>query len=121
MDIPAAPDAQGIVIHVRLTPKSSAARIAGAGRHGEKPVLRAYVTAPPEDGKANAALAHTIASWLGVPKSAVTVASGQKSRLKSVLVAGDSAALLEKLNRLLAGSAEGTSPSKAKAKGKHNG
>jgi uncharacterized protein (TIGR00251 family) len=112
MDIPAAPAANGIVIHVRLTPKSRAARIVGAGSHGEKPVLKAYVTAPPEDGKANAALVQTIAVWLGVPKSAVTVASGQKSRLKSVLVAGDSAALLASLTKLLAVSAENTSSSK---------
>jgi uncharacterized protein (TIGR00251 family) len=117
MDIPAAPDGQGIVIQVRLTPKSSAARIAGAGLHGEKPVLKAYVTAPPEDGKANAALVHMIAAWLGVPKSAVTVASGQKSRLKSVLVAGDSASLLGKLAELLTGSAA----SPMRAKGKNNG
>jgi uncharacterized protein (TIGR00251 family) len=112
MDIPAAPDAHGILIHVRLTPKSSAARIGGAERHGEKAVLRAYVAAPPEDGKANAALVQTIAAWLGVPKSTVTVASGQKSRIKSVLVTGDSAALLGRLGKLLAVSAEGTATSK---------
>jgi uncharacterized protein (TIGR00251 family) len=119
MDSPAAPDAKGIVIHVRLTPKSGAARIAGSWRHGEKAVLKAYVTAPPEDGKANAALVQLIAAWLGMPKSAVTVASGQKSRLKSVLVAGDSTALLGRVNALLTGAAEGTSPSRAKDE--HNG
>jgi uncharacterized protein (TIGR00251 family) len=119
MDIPAAPGAQGIMIYVRLTPKSSAARIAGTGRHGEDVVLKAYVTAPPEDGKANAALVHMIAVWLGVPKSTVTVASGQKSRLKSVLVTGDSTALLGKLSKLLASSADGASPSKTK--GMHDG
>jgi uncharacterized protein len=119
MDIPATPDAQGIVIHVRLTPKSSTAGITGAARHGENAVLKAYVTAPPEDGKANAALLHMIAGWLGVPKSAVTVASGQKSRLKSVRVAGDSAALVGRVSELLASSAGSGVPSKAK--GKHNG
>src|SRR5262249_49723697 len=98
---------------------SSAARIAGAGRHGEKSVLTAYVTAPPEDGKANAALVQAIASWLDVPKSSVMVTSGQKSRLKSVLVAGDSAALLGKIGELLKGCAGSASPSKAK--GKQNG
>jgi len=103
MAIPAAPDAEGIVIHVRLTPKSSAAKIAGAALHGEKPVLKAHVTAPPEDGKANAALTQLIAGWLGVPKSKVTVAAGQKSRLKSVAVAGDPAELMAKVELLLAG------------------
>ena len=103
MDLPAAPDAHGIVIHVRLTPKSGAARIAGAADHGGKLVLKAYVTATPEDGKANAALTALIAGWLSVPKSKVTVASGQKSRLKSVGVAGDTKALIAKIELLLAG------------------
>ncbi len=102
METPAVPDAQGLTIHVRLTPKSGSERVAGVERHGEKPVLKAYVTAPPEDGKANAALIALIAGWLGVPKSKVTVASGQKTRLKSVTVAGDGAELLEKLSKLLA-------------------
>ncbi len=103
METPAAPDAHGIAIHVRLTPKSGAARIAGAAHHGGKLVLKAHVTAPPEDGKANAALITLIAGWLGVPKSKVTVASGRKSRLKSVAVAGDPVELMAKVELLLAG------------------
>ncbi len=103
MEIPATPDSHGIVIHVRLTPKSGAARIAGAAHHGEQLVLKAYVTAAPEDGKANAALSALIGGWLGVPKSKVTVASGRKSRLKSVAVAGDPGALIAKVEQLLAG------------------
>ena len=100
---PAAPAADGIVIHVRLTPKSSPERVAGVERHGGKPVLKAHVTAPPEDGKANAALTALIAGWLGVPKSKVTVASGQRSRLKSVRIAGNAAELIAKFERLLSG------------------
>src|SRR5208282_2685846 len=75
MEIPASAGANGIVIHVRLTPKSGAEKIAGVELHGDKPVLKAHVTAPPEDGKANAALILLIARWLGVPKSKVTVAA----------------------------------------------
>jgi uncharacterized protein (TIGR00251 family) len=103
MDLPATPDADGIVIHVRLTPKSNAAKVAGAELYGDKPVLKAHVTSPPEDGKANAALTVLIAGWLGVPKSKVTVTSGQKSRLKAVAVEGDPAGLMAKVALLLAG------------------
>lgn len=102
MEIPAAPHAHGILLHVRLTPKSGAARIAGTALFGEKPVLKAHVTAPPEDGKANAALIALIAGWLGVPKSKATVASGQKSRLKAVMIAGDPVELMAKVRVLLA-------------------
>ena len=37
-----------------------------------------------------------IARWLGVPKSKVTLAAGQKARLKSVSVAGDPEKLMAK-------------------------
>jgi uncharacterized protein len=100
--IPASARPDGVVLHVRLTPKSSAARIAGVEDHGGKPVLKAYVTTPPEDGKANAALMALIAEWLGVPKSAVSMAGGQKSRLKAVAVGGDAAKLIEQISALLA-------------------
>jgi uncharacterized protein len=112
MTLPATAKPDGVVLHVRLTPKSSSARIAGAEDHGGKPVLKAYVTAPPEDGKANAALAALVADWLGVPKSTVTMAAGQKSRLKSVAVAGDAKSLLEKIAALLTGPEAAASPKK---------
>jgi uncharacterized protein len=110
--IPATAKPDGVVLHVRLTPKSSAARIAGAEDRGGKPVLKAYVTAPPEDGKANAALVALVAHWLGVPKSTVSMAAGQKSRLKSVSVGGDAAKLIEKISALLAAPEAAASPKK---------
>ncbi len=112
MTLPATRKADGVVLHVRLTPKSSTARIAGVEHHGDKPVLKAYVTTPPEDGKANAALLVLVADWLGLPKSLVSMASGQKSRLKSVAVEGDPNKLLDKISTLLADPAKGGTPSK---------
>jgi uncharacterized protein len=107
MTLPATRKVDGIVLHVRLTPKSSAARISGVEDHGGKLVLKAYVTTPPEDGKANAALLVLVADWLGVSKSAVALASGQKSRLKSVAVDGEPDKLLEKVSRLLTDLSQG--------------
>ena len=112
MNLPATRKADGVVLHVRLTPKSSAARITGVEDRGGKLVLKAYVTTPPEDGKANAALLALVADWLGVPKSAVALASGQKSRLKSVAVDGEPDKLLEKISRLLADLSQGGAQSK---------
>ena len=112
MTLPATRKADGVVLHVRLTPKSSAARIGGVEDHGGKLVLKAYVTTPPEDGKANAALLALVADWLGVPKSTVALASGQKSRLKSVAVSGEPDKLLEKISRLLADLSQGGARSK---------
>lgn len=57
-----------------------------AGLHGD--ALKLRLAAPPVDGKANAALLAFVAEALGLPKSAVTLKSGQTSRQKVVAVSG---------------------------------
>lgn len=79
----------GLLLTVRLTPKSSRDRIDGVKPAANGPAIQARVRAVPEDGRANTALVELIAAAIGVPKSAVTVASGHTSRLKSLHVAGD--------------------------------
>jgi uncharacterized protein len=83
----------GVIVPVRLTPKSSRDEVAGVEDRGGECVLKARVRAVPEAGRANDALETLIAKWLGVPPSTVTVAHGGKSRLKQVAVAGDGDAL----------------------------
>ena len=87
----------GIVLAVRLTPKSSRDEISGAGMFDGKSVLKARVRALPDKGKANEALTKLIAKWLRVPGSSVVLSSGGKSRLKSIFVRGDP----EQLERLI--------------------
>ncbi len=72
------------ILHVHATPKSNRDEIVG-WRGGE---LSVRVTAPPEDGKANAAVCKVLAKALGVPKSAVRVTRGETSRHKTVEVEG---------------------------------
>jgi uncharacterized protein (TIGR00251 family) len=62
----------------------------------EDGVLRARVSAPPVDGRANKALCRLIAKRVGVAPSRVSVVRGQKSRDKVVRVEGVDAAALEK-------------------------
>jgi hypothetical protein len=88
----------GVIVPVRLTPKSLRDEVVGLEDHGGEAVLKARVHAVPEGGRANEALETLIAKWLGVPKSTVTIAHGGKSRLKQVAVAGDA----EALSRLIA-------------------
>ena len=57
-----------------------------AGLHGD--ALKIRLAAPPVDGKANEALIKFIADTLGLPKSAVTIKSGQTSRRKALEVIG---------------------------------
>ncbi|MCI0776586.1 MAG: DUF167 domain-containing protein [Chloroflexi bacterium] len=71
-------------IRVRLTPRSARNEITG-WRDG---LLRVRVTAPPVDGKANAALEQLVANTLGVRKSAVSVVSGARGREKTITIEG---------------------------------
>jgi uncharacterized protein (TIGR00251 family) len=50
--------------------------------------LKVRVTAPPQDGRANAALEAVLAAALGLRKSAVRVASGHASARKRVEIDG---------------------------------
>jgi uncharacterized protein (TIGR00251 family) len=80
-------------ITVRVTPRSSRESIeAGAGG-----VLSVRVTAPPDDGKANAAVCKLVADALGVPKTAVSVFRGHTGRTKTLEVTGVTAADVERL------------------------
>jgi uncharacterized protein (TIGR00251 family) len=62
----------------------------------EEGVLRARVSAPPVDGKANKALCRLIAKRIGVAPSRVSVVRGKKSRDKIVRVERVDAAALGK-------------------------
>jgi uncharacterized protein (TIGR00251 family) len=78
----------GVMLKVRLTPKSSRDEIVGVEDFAGE-ALKARVRALPEDGRANAALERLVARWLKVPPSSVSVAQGGKSRTKQVLIEGD--------------------------------
>lgn len=54
--------------------------------------LKVSLTAPPVDGKANEACIEFFAKLLKVPRSSVTIASGQVTREKVIRVAGLSVA-----------------------------
>jgi uncharacterized protein len=96
-------EAGGIALWLRLTPKGGRDALEGveALSDGRK-VLKARVRAAPEDGRANAALIELVAKTLQAPKSAVSLVSGQTSRVKKLFIAGDPARLVEALARSLA-------------------
>jgi uncharacterized protein len=85
--------ADGVLIAVRLTPRAARDGVDGVKQGPSGPYVQARVRAVPEDGRANAALAELVADEVGVPKSTVTVVSGQTARLKSLHIAGEPAAL----------------------------
>lgn len=91
----------GVVVRVRLTPKSSRDAIEGTEETPEGPALKARVRAVPADGEANSAVERLLAEWLGVPKRSVSLAAGGKSRVKSLMIAGDPVAIAARLSARL--------------------
>lgn len=77
-------DGDGVLAFVHLQP--GARRTAAAGVHGAR--LKVAVTAPPREGRANEALLRWVADQLGVPRSAVRLAAGDRSRDKTLRIAG---------------------------------
>ena len=91
-------DADGVVFALRLTPKGGRDAVEGwtLGADGRE-YLKARVSVPPEDGKANAALIALLAKALGLPKSAIRIVAGETARLKTIAIATDSPALKARL------------------------
>jgi uncharacterized protein (TIGR00251 family) len=85
---------EGVLVTIKVTPR---ARHEGLEAGGAEAALKVRVTAPPEDGKANAAVIALLAKRWDVPKSALDIAAGGSARLKRVLVRGEPAALLRHL------------------------
>jgi uncharacterized protein len=79
-------------LHVKVVPRATRAEIVG----WLDDVLKVRVTAPPEAGRANAALEALLAIALGVRKTAVRVAAGHASTRKRVEIDGLAPAELER-------------------------
>jgi uncharacterized protein (TIGR00251 family) len=62
-----------------------AKRMEVAGVHGD--ALKLRVSAPPVEGKANAAVVAFLADQFGVPQRAVTIVHGETARRKTVRIA----------------------------------
>ena len=81
---------EGAVLSVHVQPK--AARTEYAGMQGD--ALKFRVAAPPVEGAANEALRSFLAERFGLPKGAVVIRAGQKSRRKQVVLTGVPASLV---------------------------
>lgn len=74
----------GNPFHVRVTPKASANRIKTETLADGSKLVRVYVTAVPEAGKANQAVLKLLAKELGVSKSSLTIIRGETDRNKLI-------------------------------------
>ncbi len=90
-------------MRIRLTPKAARSRIEGVGAAADGAVLKVAVTAPPERGKANAAMITLLAKTWRLPKTSMAITAGATARRKTLLVRGDGKALVARLNQWMEG------------------
>ena len=79
-------DDNRISIFVRLVPRASHDEIVGLSPAGE---LKIKVTSPPVDEAANRRLVRVLATALDIRKRDISIASGEHSRSKRLLVPAD--------------------------------
>ena len=85
--IPVRDISAGVAFTVKVQPRARKNAITGVVGDA----LKLALTAPPVDGRANEACIEFFANLLEVPRSSVTIASGETSRNKVIRVAGLSA------------------------------
>ena len=78
------PHPEGCLLAVRAQPGARKNAVIGelAG------ALKVTVTTPPEDGRANKAIAELLREWLGLKRCQVEIASGLANRNKQFLIRG---------------------------------
>lgn len=99
-------DGADLMLAVRLTPRARRQGLRGlwTDEHGAQWV-QASVTAPPDKGRANAALLSLVAEVLETPVSSISLETGATNRLKRLRIR-DAAPDMERAIRMLAGEDE---------------
>jgi uncharacterized protein (TIGR00251 family) len=92
------PTSDGVVLRVRVQPRSSKSGITGVV--GE--CLKVSVNAPAAEGAANRACRELLAKTFGIAKGRVEIVSGLKSREKRILLKGiDEESISSRISELL--------------------
>jgi uncharacterized protein (TIGR00251 family) len=89
----------GVILNVRVIPRAGKAGVAGL--RGDALLVR--LTAPPVEGAANAELIEVLADAFKMPKRAVAIVGGERSRTKRVRLQGiEASTVRSRIERLVA-------------------
>lgn len=89
------------MLSVRLTPKGRRDSVDGKGQLADGgDILKVRVRAAPSQGEANTALLRLVAKVLDVPARDVSLAAGASARIKRLMIAGDPAVLMARLEKV---------------------
>ena len=83
----------GLVLTLRVSPKASRTAIKGPMETEDSAALKVAVTAPPDKGKANAAVMALFAKEFGVAKRDIILLSGEADRRKVLRIEGNPSVL----------------------------
>lgn len=82
-----------LLLRLHVQPRAAANELVGL----QGDALKLRLTTPPVDGKANKAVIAYLAKFFHLPKSSLSIKSGQQSRSKTVAITGADAAQLQKV------------------------
>ena len=99
LDGPIIPTRDGVRVAIRLSPRARFEGLLGVSPAPERGrVVKASVTAPAQDGRANEALLQLLAKAWRLRRRDLSIVAGAASRTKTVRVAGDPHELIAKLS-----------------------
>lgn len=88
-------------MRLKVTPRARKDSVGGVVEGPDGPALKISVTAPADEGRANDAVIALLARAWRVPKGAIELVQGAKSRQKLVHVTADAHELLPRLDAWL--------------------
>ena len=74
------------LLHIKVTPNAKSERIKKEVGEDGSVIYKIYITATPEDGKANAAVIKLLAKTMGIAKSKLAIMHGHKTREKTIKI-----------------------------------
>jgi uncharacterized protein len=86
----------GIRFGIKVVPNSSKCEISGIIEES----LKIKLDVPPVEGKANEKCIKFLSKLLGVPKTSITIISGETSKNKILFIKGDAEELSSKIQKL---------------------
>ncbi len=89
--IPIRDTPQGATFTIRVQPRARKTAITGTFGEGENTALKLAINAPPIDGRANEAVIEFFAELFAIPRAAIQILAGEKSRTKLIRIEGKSA------------------------------
>lgn len=93
---------EGVLIQVKVTPNAAQNRIGPITQDDKGQfILKLFVTAVPESGKANEAVIRLLTKTWGLKKTQIQILHGLSDRNKTILITGKMPNLFDKLEKLI--------------------